>query len=476
MFEHAFYASWGQIPRLTKTEVRGNLLLVRPEIKGTGTVHIPFAHPGYGIMVRSTETLQQRSRPYLLLKELGRGELGRLLRLLQEWKTFGFVPSDAIDRKIRGMIHSFGSMVTSDETNPAVERAAAELFQHLGSLGTHLVDQFFEHTVTRQRSQACLAIPWGVFLGRETPENLLEKFRSLLNHDAIRPAFDETFQFVAATPSWKVVEPSPGKFQWEPVDQYFNLIEKLGKTPLVGPILSFDPASLPRWVLKKIDNHESLEDAAVRYTIEFVKRYRRRSSHWIISGNIFSSPECGFSIGRGAALICDLVREVKYAIRDKTVLVTIDQPCGDYYRTNDCPLPFIAIIESLASVRSLDGFLLDFKLGMGQRDTLPRDPILLSRHLDQWNIWGKKLFVSFSVPSRWNGFQERETDDQPKQAQQEWAVRMILMSLTKRNIHGIFWNPLLDTSGEQPDGLIGTDGQTKPVLHEIAALRQMVTS
>ena len=476
VFDHAFYASWGRIPRLTKIEVQEDLLLVRPEIKGTGTVHIPMFHPRYGIVLRSTETIQQRKKPYLLLKELGRGELGRLVRLLHEWKTLGFVPSEALSREIRGMVHSFGVMATSDETLPATGRVASELFESLVSMETHLMDQYFEQVlIALQKKHLLSNVPLGIFLGRNVTEDLLETIHSILNHDGIRPLFHETFQHVAATPPWKSVEPYPGKFHWESVDRYFKLVEKHGKKLVVGPILSFDPDFLPQWVREKIDNRETFENAAIHYTIEFVKRYAQRSSQWIVAGDFFSSPKCGFSIGRGVALICDLIREVKYAVRDKDVLVTIDQPCGDYYRTNDCPLPFIAIVESLASVRSLDGFLLDLKLGMGPQDTLPRDPLFLNRLFDQWGIWGKKLFLSLSVPSRWDIFQESHTDHWHKQVQLEWVIRMILLSLTRQNIHGIFWNPLLDISGKQSDGLIGIDGQIKPVFHKIASLRQSRT-
>ena len=473
MLEHAFYASWGRVPQAAQIEVQDNLLFVRPGTKGTGTIHIPMFHPRYGIMLRSTETLQQRDRPYLLLKELGRGELGRILRLLHEWKLFGFVPSDALSKDIHGMIRAFGVMATSKETLPKTERVASELFQLLGSMETHLTDQYFEQVIeTLQKKPSGPAVPLGIFLNQEITEDPFEKSRLTLSNDSARSLFDETFQMVAATPPWKSVEPSPGKFHWEPVDRYFKFVEKLGKKPLVGPILSFHPASLPQWVHEKVDNYEAFENAAVRYTIEFVKRYRQQGAHWIVADNFFSSPECGFSIGRGVALICDLIREVKYAVRDKNILVTIDQPYGDYYRTNDCLLPFIAIIESLASVRSLDGFLLNFKLGMTSQDTLPRDPMLLNQLLDQWGIWGKKLFASFSVPSRWNVFQEIDLDD----TQLEWAVRMILICLTKPNVHGIFWNPLSDTSEEQTAGLIGTDGRIKPAFPKIAALRQLRTN
>jgi len=468
MFEHAFFASWRRVPQLSQIEIQGDLLLVRPGIKGTGTVHIPMVHPRYGVMLRSTETLMQRSRPYLLLKELGRGELACILRLLHEWKTFGFIPSEALGREIHDLVHSFGIMATSDETLPATGRTALELFQRLDAMGMHLVDQYFEQVVEALQKKQSPLPPLGIFLDRNVAEESFEKFHSVLNNKLVRPVFDEAFQSVAAPPSWKSVERLPGKFHWEPVDRYFKFVEQLGKKLVVGPILSFKPDSVPQWVREKIDSHETFEEAAVRYTVEFAKRYARQGSHWIIAADFFSSPECGFSIGRGVALICDLIREVKYTIRDKDLLVTVDQPCGDYYRTNDCPLPFIAIVESLASVRSLDGFLLDLKLGMEPQETLPRNPMLLSRLLDQWGIWGKKLFVSLSVPSQWSIL-----DDSQKQVQSEWARQLTLTCLAKQNVHGIFWNPLLDVSGKQSTGLIGIDGQIKLTFHQIASLRKL---
>ena len=465
LFDLAFYASWGRIPKWTKTEVRDSLLFVYPEIAGTGTVHIPMSHPLYGIQVRSTETLKQRDKPYLLLKELGRGEFGRLVRLLEEWKMLGFTPSDAQSREIRELFHSFGVMATSDETLPETERMASVVFELFGSLEIRLINQYFEYIIaTLDEKRLRLNTELGIFLGSHGMEDLFE----MPSDSLIRSLFDETFQFVAAMPSWKSVEHFPGKFHWEPVDRYFQLVETLGKRPFVGPILSFDPASFPQWVHERIDDREVFEDAATRYTIEFAKRYGQHGSHWIVAADMFSSPLCGFSVGRGVSLICDLTREVKYAARDKDVLVSIDQPYGDYYRTNSCPLPFIAIVESLASVRSLDGFLLDIKLGTTPQDTLPRDPMLMGRLIDQWSLWGKKFFISFSVPNQWNVFQE----NCPKNCQLEWGRRAILTCLTRRNVYGIFWNPLRDTPEERSTGLIGTGGQVKPIFHSLAEIQR----
>ncbi len=473
MFEHAFYASWGRLPRLTDVEIRDDLLILKPETKGTGTVHIPVSHPRYGILLQSTETLMQREKPYLLLKELGRGQLGRMLRLLYEWKLLGFIPSETLGREVHDLIHTFGVMATSDEADPRTERKAAELLDLLDPMGTHLTDQYFDQMIAvRRKKTARFPVPLGVFQGRGSSTEPLSPLESSWGNEQVRTVFDEAFSLVAATPSWKEVELAPGKYDWEPVERYFQFVRRIGKKPLIGPILSFDPASLPSWVRMKIDDREAFENAAIQYTIEFVKRFRDRGSYWIVSSDFFSCPDCGFSIGRGVALICDLIREVKHFVPDGTVLVGIDQPCGDYYRTNDCPLPFIAIAESLASVRALDAFLLDIKIGMDPHCTLPRDPMLLGRLIDLWNIWSKKLYVSLSIPSRWDDFQENRTDEWQMQVQLEWTVRMVLMCLTKRNIHGIFWNHLADTTSTQPTGLIAADGRMKPAFRKIAALRQ----
>lgn len=488
LFQQAFFASWGRIPRLTQVDFHGDLLTLHPDMRGTGTMHLPVYHEKFGLVLCSTETLRQREKPYHLLKELCRGELGRLTRNLFEWKLYGFVPSQALHDMLRKSKHRFGILATGDESSESIDAESEELLYVLSDLSRIITEQYVDQIITMRRSRnRKIPVVLGVFANNGV---LLE---SKFQDPSIRSGVQEAFRLAATTPSWRETEPYPGQFRWELVEKRLKIVEGLGMQNMIGPILSFDPGTLPFWVNDLIDDRESFESAALNYTLNFARRFRNRSKYWILSSRFFSCPDCGFSIGRGVSLICDLAHDLKREIGSASLIVGIDQPWGDYYRVNDCALPFVAIAETLASVESVDGFLLELNLGLGERNTLPRVPQQLGRMIDIWTTAEKQLFLSLSIPSETIFDQPRKegfphfTFQWTPETQMEWAVQTFLLCLTKRNVQGIFWNQLMDPDMNSPAessapygqfpsftsaGLIDAKGVPKPALYRLAALRK----
>ena len=486
VFEHSFYASWGRVPRLTQIEIDGNILTVRPDTRGTGTYHLPLVHKRFGLIVKSTETLMQRLKPYHLTKELARGELGRILRRLFEWEMIGFAPSKELKKNIHDFVRRFSRVAISDELDQKTDSESMKLLYELGDMSLNLSDQYINQMISlRKRDPARFnAVPFGVFV------DYGKRSEAIMLNEPTRSQISETFDFMISAPTWKEDEPSIGKYKWDKIENHLNLAEKLGMTSIIGPILAFDPNKLPSSIRGSIDDLESFEIAAIKYTQAIVRKFRKRNRKWILSGRFFSCPDCGFSIGRGVSLICDLAKEVRNLDSKGTIFVGIDQPWGDYYRANDCLLPIVAIVETLASVEQIDGFILEVNLGLDSRSTLPRDPLTLGKLIDLWGIWGKQLYVSLSVPSEL-GSNSNFPDEYigssfvwNSEFQREWAERYVLMLLSKRNVKGIFWNPLTDTPSDSIEwfdplphlyysGLMDSTGRMKPAMHKLTALKKI---
>ncbi len=481
-FSQAYFAGWGRAPRPTKVSLEGNILTLRPETAESGTLHVPVLHKRFGVLTQSTDTLRQREEPYHLLKELGRGELGRLQRRFFEWQMLGFSPSSALRAEVHQLFVRFGKMVTSDEYSPSTDAQAAELLRIISKMGTKLANQYIEQSIIiRQKNQRRIPIPLGVFA------NVGAQIDSYWQYKPLRSILGETFQLLGATPSWREVEPQQGKYRWDLVEGRLNMGERLGLKNIIGPILSFESNMIPEWALRKLNERDFLENAALKYAKMFVQLFRDKSQHWVISNRFFSCPSCGFSIGRGIALVSSLAKEVKNAGAPGSVIVGIDQPWGDYYRKNDCPLPLIAIADSLGLTKEIDAFILELNIGLADRSSLPRDPVILGRMIDNWSNIGKRIFVSLSVPSDQEDaedFADGNNDfsfSWDTQVQQEWANRALLMFFTKRNVQGIFWNQLIDPDSlEHNDpmsylsssGLIDAVGKMKPAFRKIASLRK----
>lgn len=489
LFDRAYFASWGRIPRFTNVEVREELLILRPDISGTGTVHLPMEHPQFGIMLQASDTLRQREKPYNLLKELGRGKLGRLMRSLYEWHMNGFETQKSDHNAVQQILHDFGVMATFDENADETHRTAKELLQRLDHISLNLFQKYFTYTqaVQKQRFQrhpnqykpleigllrttevlhdltnTVAATPTDSYetdtpeKEEETGDTNTEKNRDvetaeyltdiLLGEDTTKVIFeqqiDDLFEYVAAIPCWKDIEPQQGQFRFEFLEEQIQHIEHSGRKAMIGPVLTFDPAMIPRWALNRIDQREAFENAALNFAIRVAKRFGRRCSRWIVSSRIFSAPKCGFSVGRGVSLICDVIEEIKNTVPKGMVLAAINQPFGDFYCSYSCPLPYIAIIESLASVSTLDGFLLELHLGMNSNNTYLRDPISFSRMFDLWGLWRKKMYLSLSISDDWNFFPQPWSPTRISQVQSEWIHVLMQICLLKRNIHGIYWDAL----------------------------------
>lgn len=474
LFERAFFASWGRIPRFTNVELRDDLLILRPDISGTGTVHVPMVHPQYGIMLQSSETLRQREKPYNLLKELGRGKLGRLMRSLYEWNINGFTVAEEDHDNILKTLHDFGVMATSCETDAETDQSAWELLQRLDMTVLDMTQKYFDQMFAFQKRRFHRNpnhyVPLEIGLFRTTEflrnqDNAGEPYSFLGEREQAAPvsenphdisledttnvfvnAENDPFEYVAAIPCWKDLEPQPGQFRFEHMEEQIRQIENSGRKPIIGPVLTFDPGMMPRWALTRIDQREAFENAALNMTIQLAKRFGPRCFRWVVASRVFSCPKCGFSVGRGVSLVCDMITAIKKVVPGGVVLAGLDQPLGDFYCSYNCPLPFIAIVESLASVPGLDGFVLEVHLGMNPGDTLVRDPMVLSRMFDIWGLWRKKLYISLSVSNEWDFFPEKWSHERLEQVQGQWITLLIQLCLMKRNVCGIFWDSLAQST------------------------------
>ena len=475
LLHRTFFASWGRIPAPSQVEVGGDILSVTAQVSGSGTVHFPWPNKRLGLTFLMTETLCERDRPYHLVKELARGQLGRIIRRFVELVYYGFKPNDKLRRTIRLEVARFAVLATSDEMSPKIDRTAHETLDRLMQLGLTLNEMFLEQSLAFRKQQTPLfPVHLGVNVNRfsgetETPdefENHTDKLKGV-------------FHSINATPSWRELEPNPDDFRWEMFDQRIETMRSQGFFAIGGPILQYDFRSIPKWVLEQMDDGDLFERFALKYVDTFLEHFAGKVDLWILTSKLNSLQLQNCSVPRLLELTRQVVRVFKNHGLSVPGMVGIDQPWGDYLLHQGTTYAPFHIAEELTAIPDLDGILLDVNIGLSSRCSYPRDPMAFSAMIDQWSYFGKPIYFSFGIPSELGTNPDFPDEyvgisfDWSRKTQQEWMHRCIPILLSKRSVAGIFWNQLEDSEFSEfaNFGLLDMYGRLKPAYRKLAAIR-----
>ena len=162
--------------------------------------------------------------------------------------------------------------------------------------------------------------------------------------------------------------------------------------------------------------------------------------------------------------------------------MSFDQPWAEYMRQQHSDFPPLQFADALVRAGlDLGGLMMEINVGHQPGGTLPRHPLEFSRQLDDVGQAGAAVVAvvlgAQRRPRRPPGAAEerrcRPAGWTPV-AQQRWAARFVPLALAKPSVRGVVWNQLRDS---QPHdfphaGLFDADGQAKPALRTLAAIRK----
>ncbi len=442
LLRKSFFASWGRIPRPAQVQVEENELLVRPEGKGSGTLHVFWPHRFLGVTVESTDSLLPRQTPFSLAKELSRGALGRLLKKMFEWQTIGFRPPDNLTQAVQTVSKRFAKAATENFEDPEVEKEFSDILEQLSLVGLDASRYFSEQTLAwRIRTGDKIPTQLGVDIssqGIETPYEF-ELYSGFLR---------DAFHTVLPMPSWRELEPEPGVFQWKMLEERLVTPLRFGFQIVLGPLLRFDLAAFPLWLLAKIKEPGFLEDRAAKFVNTVTEKYDYLADSWILASRINSHQIPEVPITRGLEIVRLLAQQMRSRTIAKPIIVGIDRPWGEYGLGRVPEIDLVQIAEVLAGSQEIDAILIEMNLGLDVQSTFPRDPISIGSMIDQWSFIGKRIYASISVPSAsdTDPFDGTLSDEfqWSEGLQQLWAETLLSTLLAKRTVHGIFWSPLQD--------------------------------
>lgn len=504
LLRRAFFASWGRIPEKSRISIDGNILTVSTDCVGSGTLHVPRFHKQLSLVVHSTDTLKGREKPYLLLKELARGGLGRILRRLTEWQLCGFHLIPRLQESIGEAIRDMSVFATQDENAPETDRLADKLLNVIDEITSLLTQQYADQSLaSRQWVTPRFPVPLGLTMHGHPAVHCVEEFAPYAD------IFHGVFSIINSTPSWREIEPQPGIFQWEILDNQVRVLKQNKFQIALGPLVRFDRDYLPNWILDTLDEGGDITDRASVYARAFAERYGEKIDFWSIVGHFASPSLPRNSVHLWVKIANVMAQTLRLSGITKIIALNIEQPWGDSHLWADPSANVFSLSHTLASCSLFDGIMIDINIGLSNKATLPRDLLTLSTLIDNWSYLGKKLFIGLSIPSEMGADPKKEDEyinlsfDWSLKTQQEMLQRYVQMMLTKRSVCGIFWNQIQDMETEDGDslktnmlfeefdstyilhgsdsiplhfshaGLLDVKGKIKPALKKLAAIRQI---
>ncbi len=351
--------------------------------------------------------------------------------------------------------------------------AAQEAIRLALDAGQQLAAAFTDQAIASRRRTA----------GR-LPSLLGSELADVTMDDAIARLFVASFNVAWVPIYWRDVEAVEGEFDWTDCDRRLEWCRAQGIRTCLGPLVQLDARGLPDWVYLWDDDFESLLAAAGQFVEAAVNRYRGNVDLWHCAARANTSQTLKLSDEERLRLVAWVVCRVKQLDPEHPHVVGIDQPWGEYAGRRATDLAPLHFADALVRARiDLRAILLEMNFGCFAGGTLLRSELELNRQLDLWSMFGLPLLVGISLPSG------GDADPRARQncaaspgdssaawslaAQQAWAARYVPLMLAKPGIYGVLWNQFDDVRPHEfpHAGLVTSQGQAKPALRTLAALR-----
>ncbi|MHC4176945.1 MAG: hypothetical protein ACYSWU_05535, partial [Planctomycetota bacterium] len=444
-------------------------LMVRRSVSESGNLHIPWPVEGRGRLTLSTPSLMERPAPYHLPLELARGTIGQLRNQLAEWRIVGLNVPEKVTQTLSQAMGYFGRAVGEEdlqESAKSAERAIGIALDTADLLVASYIDQALRFRCPDGKK---LSVFFGGNLGSRLPDE---------------PAAEQwlrSFNAAVVPLCWREIEPDQGDYRWTACDRQIQWCQARGLKVCCGPLLLLDPLGLPDWLYLYEDDFDNLASCVLEFVRAAVTRYRDKVDFWQSAGRLTSAETLSLSEEEKLRLAASAIEMVRSIAPDHPILISFDQPWGEYLSRREMDLPPLYFADALVrSGLDLSGVVLEINLGYHPGGTLPRPPLEFSRQLDYWSLLGLPLFVSLVVPSADGDdpLAQRRVQLPPNgwtaSVQQSWVARYVPLILSKPFVQGVIWNQLYDSQPHEfpHGGLFDEQDQPKPALDSLAAIRQ----
>ncbi|HEX5105753.1 MAG TPA: endo-1,4-beta-xylanase, partial [Pirellulaceae bacterium] len=289
---------------------------------------------------------------------------------------------------------------------------------------------------------------------------------------------------VLFTPHWPEVEAKFGQRDWESADGVVNWCREKNVRLCCGPLVLLDRHALPDWVF--LDNDEEEVQTSVLSWLEaVVERYRGKVQIWHVAARLNQDGAFDFSEEQRLRLLVEAVDRVRALDARTPLVVSFDQPWGEYIARKDQELTPLHFADTLVRGElGLAGVGLEIHYGYWPGGTLPRDPLDVSRQLDRWSQLGVPLMVTLSAPSSLAAdlralhsakpLPDLSAEKLSPKWQQDLIQWLLPMIASKPMVQAIVWDAWQDNAPHEfaQSGLLDAKGKSKPALQTMIDLRR----
>jgi hypothetical protein len=424
----------------TRVEVAGNLITCRRPHSDSGKLHVPWPVPGYGRPVLSTTSLREREAPYVLALELARGKLSEVRDQCAAWQLLRMTTPPEFQTIQQSAFRLFSSATAIQQDAAKSSRLAAESIVLASRAADTLVEAYVEQRLAVRRH----AVGHAPTLLGCTLE------AGLPGTGAIGP-FCDVFGAAAAPIEWRLIEPTEGRYEWDPVDA---LVACCGEHRLLirgGPLIDLGPHGLPEWLSPWQNDFLNLQSFVCDFIETAVSRYMGRVRIWEVSAHANTGVALGMGEENRLALAARTLEAATRTDSDSQFFIRVDQPWSEYQARGQHRLSAFQFVDAL--IRSnigLQGVNLEIALGYRPRGSMMRDLLGFSRMIDAWSQLGVQLHVTLAIPSSDQSDALADEDlevDQPvwetpwnEGTQARHALEIVRLLMAKPAVTGIFWS------------------------------------
>lgn len=448
--------------------------VIEREVDDSGNLHILWPVAGHGELTLGTATLMERERPYHLEVELARGKINQLRNQIHDWTQMGLsLPGEvrqALKRTIEQFSHAAISQHEPERAARLAEASLASALDVVNDLAGCFIDQAL---FARRRQSGRLNTLLGVNLGHEE-----------ISAD-VASRLPRTFNAAVVPLNWRIVEAREGAYDYSAYDQQVDWCLANQMKLFAGPLLQLDRRGLPDWLCLWEEDFENLDSVISDYVSKTVERYADRVRVWICASRVHAYDALSLSEEERLRLIVQTIEITRQKARNAPVVVSFDQPWGEFMSQNDLDLSPLHLADALVRAGlGVSGLSLEMNLGYLPRGTAPRDALEFSRLIDRWSMLGLPLLLNLTCPSGTEpdplaripvtSFPPGTSQAWSEEAQQQWIEHYLPLLIAKPAVQGIIWNQLADAHPHDypHGGLFDASGRKKAALGALTRIRK----
>ncbi len=441
------------IPLAAELAFEKSRVICNKRIEGPAGLALLWPIPGCETVMLETGRLMEREGPYHLETELTRGRLTRLHHKREDWGLFDYEGAEPLNAELDKARDLFVEALKTDAPSER-SKYAREALKGSFLAGEKLTHYHADLLLIRRKQVRAF--------NRRTVGCVVDLANT---SEAYRERLRESVDFVYLPIPWRALEPKKGEMNWRPFDAWIEWLTQHRIPIKMGPLVSFNPNTIPHWLLEQVDSFEKIRNVLFTHTRQLVERYNPYVQQWNVLSGIHAENTFNLNFEQLMELTRTTVSLVKQLASQSQVVVDMVSPWGEYFARNQRTIPPTLYADMVVqSGIGFDALGLQFIFGTATNGHYIRDMFQISEKLDRLGNLGKPLHITaVQVPSTVESNAPGSTGGQwwkpwNETVQAKWLKEFCTIALSKPFVESITWQDLADRPKQ---GLIPSGGLCK---------------